>query len=85
MFVLLLALIVGSVLTAMTWMRHRQAMARIAAAGTGASASGQVAALEARLRVVERIVTDGGYDLSTQIESLRTPPALTSTPKELVQ
>jgi hypothetical protein len=29
--------------------------------------------LEERLKVLERIVTDGGYDTAVQIEALRTP------------
>lgn len=31
----------------------------------------QVEALQDRVQVLERIVTDGGYDLATQIEALR--------------
>ena len=31
----------------------------------------RVAALEDRVRVLERIVTDGGYDLASKIEALR--------------
>jgi hypothetical protein len=31
----------------------------------------RVEALEDRVRVLERIVTDGGYDLATKIEALR--------------
>jgi hypothetical protein len=32
--------------------------------------------LEARVRVLERIVTDRGYDVATQIEALRDERAL---------
>jgi len=31
----------------------------------------QIAELQERVRVLERIVTDGGYDLASQIEALR--------------
>ena len=31
----------------------------------------RMAEMEERLRVLERIVTDGGYDVATQIEALR--------------
>ena len=34
------------------------------------------AELEARVRVLEKIVTDGGYHTATQIEALRDRPAL---------
>ena len=66
---MLLVLMTGTFLTAIAWMRHRQAMARITATKSEPANLQQVAALEARLRVVERIVTDGGYDLSDQIEA----------------
>jgi len=47
------------------------------AAGATESGAGTAAALERveeledRVRVLERIVTDGGYDLATKIEALR--------------
>jgi hypothetical protein len=34
----------------------------------------QVEALQDRVQVLERIVTDGGYDVATQIEALREKP-----------
>jgi hypothetical protein len=34
-------------------------------------ASGRVDELEERVRILERIVTDGGYDLAQKIEALR--------------
>ena len=37
--------------------------------------AGQIAELQERVRVLERIVTEGGYDLATQIEALRERPA----------
>jgi uncharacterized membrane protein (DUF4010 family) len=33
-------------------------------------------ALEARVRVLEKIVTDGGIETAAQIEALRSPPAV---------
>jgi len=46
-------------------------------AGTAAEKAAQYAAsnaeLEARLRVLEKIVTDGGYQTAAQIEALREP------------
>ena len=38
---------------------------------SGAQALGRVEELEDRVRVLERIVTDGGYDLAHKIEALR--------------
>jgi hypothetical protein len=38
----------------------------------------QTERLEARVRVLERIATDGGSDLSREIEQLRTSPAPTA-------
>lgn len=60
------------------WTRHRQKIAEIQI-NTATTLSAEKAAqyaqhtteLEARVRVLERIVTDGGYDLSNQIEALR--------------
>ena len=56
------------------WTSHQQKMAKIQAQNTAEKAA-QYAAnnteLEARLRVLERIVTDKGYDVATQIEALR--------------
>jgi ABC-type phosphate transport system auxiliary subunit len=41
------------------------------------------AELEARLRVVEKIVTDGGMQTAAQIEALRDPPEQTHKAKQL--
>ncbi|NQX94447.1 MAG: hypothetical protein HRT64_05940 [Erythrobacter sp.] len=46
--------------------------------------------LEERVRVLERIVTDRGFDVATQIEALRDQPALsapgaTSTPLTIAE
>ncbi len=44
-----------------------------ASASTGATAEqvGLIRELQDRVQVLERIVTDGGYDLATRIEALR--------------
>jgi len=50
---------------------------------TGASRRDErVAALEDRVRVLERIVTDGGYDLASKIEALRDERPLSSRIEE---
>ena len=60
------------------WTRHRKEVARMeidATATMSAERAAQYAshnqALEDRVRVLERIVTDKGYDVATQIEALR--------------
>ena len=60
------------------WAKHRQKMLQMQIEST-ASASAEKAAqyaskmqtLEDRVQVLERIVTDRGYDIATQIEALR--------------
>ena len=42
------------------------------------------AELEARVRVLEQIVTDGGIETAAQIEALRDTPRLTRAEKDLV-
>ncbi|QDH34246.1 hypothetical protein [Porphyrobacter sp. YT40] len=60
------------------WTKHQQKMAEMqvgaAAEQTAEKAAqyvGQIQRLEARVQVLERIVTDRGYDVATQIEALR--------------
>ena len=60
------------------WTRHRKEIAQLqieATATMSAEKAAQYAshnqALEDRVRVLERIVTDKGYDVATQIEALR--------------
>ena len=60
------------------WTRHRKEIAQMqidATATKSAEKAAQYAshnqALEDRVRVLERIVTDKGYDVATQIEALR--------------
>jgi len=60
------------------WTKHQQKMAEMqvgaAAEQTAEKAAqyvGQIQRLEERVQVLERIVTDRGYDIATQIEALR--------------
>ena len=56
------------------WTKHRQKIAEMqiqATAEKAAQYATQNTALEDRVRVLERIVTDKGYDVATQIEALR--------------
>ena len=60
------------------WTRHQQKIAAMqvsttasATAEKAAQYSSRVQELEDRVRVLERIVTDRGYDIATQIEALR--------------
>jgi hypothetical protein len=60
------------------WTRHREKMidkqvgaTAEASAERAAQYASHVKELEDRVRVLERIVTDGGYDVATQIEALR--------------
>lgn len=60
------------------WARHKQRLAEIHQRGDAgvsqdahAHMARKTAELEERVRVLERIVTDGGYNLASQIEALR--------------
>ncbi|MFM5954732.1 MAG: hypothetical protein ACKOPE_10605 [Novosphingobium sp.] len=56
------------------WTNHQRKMAEIqaqAAAEKAAQYATRNSDLEDRVRVLERIVTDKGYDVATQIEALR--------------
>ena len=60
------------------WTKHQQKLAQMNVKSTAentaekaAQYASHVAELEQRVRVLERIVTDGGYDVATQIEALR--------------
>ena len=60
------------------WTKHQQKLAEMridstadATAEKAAQYASQIAKLEDRVQVLERIVTDGGYDVATQIEALR--------------
>jgi hypothetical protein len=67
------------------WTHHQQKMIKLriqeaeAARGAGRTSpesAREVAELRERVKVLERIVTDGGYDLATRIEALRDERAL---------
>lgn len=60
------------------WTKHQQKLAEMniqttaqATAEKAAQYASHVKDLEDRVRVLERIVTDKGYDIATQIEALR--------------
>ncbi|MEM9087004.1 MAG: hypothetical protein AAGB23_13875 [Pseudomonadota bacterium] len=60
------------------WAKHQQIMAELQSEKTAehtaekaAQYASQVQRLEDRVAVLERIVTDSGYDVATQIEALR--------------
>lgn len=56
------------------WLQHKEKMSTLIANQTAERAAqyaAQVERIEARLRVVEQIVTDGGVQTAAQIEALR--------------
>lgn len=56
------------------WTKHQRRMAELqveATAEKAAQYASNAAELEERVRVLERIVTDGSYDTALQIEALR--------------
>ncbi|MCJ2188942.1 hypothetical protein [Novosphingobium beihaiensis] len=56
------------------WTKHRRDMLKMeleATAEKSALYANKNAELEERVRVLERIITDGGYDTALQIEALR--------------
>ena len=60
------------------WTKHQQKLAEMnvkttaqATAEKAAQYASNIQQLEDRVRVLERIVTDKGYDVATQIEALR--------------
>ena len=60
------------------WTKHKEKVARMQVDATAentaeraAQYASHVKELEDRVRVLERIVTDRGYDIATQIEALR--------------
>lgn len=58
------------------WLQHKEKMSQLIASQTAEKAaqySARVEHLEARLRVLEEIVTDGGVQTAAQIEALRKP------------
>jgi len=58
------------------WLQHKEKMGQLIADQTAEKAAqyaSHVERIEARLRVVEEIVTDGGAQTAAQIEALREP------------
>ena len=56
------------------WLQHKEKMSQLIASQTAEKAAqyaAHVERIEARLRVVEEIVTDGGAQTAAQIEALR--------------
>jgi hypothetical protein len=56
------------------WTKHQQKIAELQLHATAEKAAQYATSnkeLEDRVRVLERIVTDGGYDVAAQIEALR--------------
>jgi hypothetical protein len=56
------------------WTKHQRKLAELQMQNTAERAAlnaSTTTALEDRVRVLERIVTDKGYDVATQIEALR--------------
>lgn len=75
---LLIPIIAVSIPIVAIWTKHRTKIAEMqinATAEMSAEKAAQYAShtreLEERVRVLERIVTDRGYDVATQIEALR--------------
>lgn len=75
---MLIPIIALSIPVVAIWTKHQQKMAEMQIRSTAtqtaemaAQYASQVKELEQRVRVLERIVTDGGYDVATQIEALR--------------
>ena len=81
-FIPIIAITMGMGLGAIgMWTQHKQKFARLELEREKVRAAGasgrveeqaiQIAELEDRVRVLERIVTDGGYDLATRLDSFR--------------
>lgn len=61
-----------------TWLKHKEKMANALnaqAAEKAAQYAAHTERLEQRMRVLERIVTDRGIDVATEIEKLRDEPS----------
>ncbi|WP_232367264.1 hypothetical protein [Altererythrobacter lutimaris] len=69
------ALAAGYLITRDKFNHLRLALAEERGANKTATIAMEKMALEERVRVLERIVTDKGYDVSEQIEALRDIPA----------
>ncbi len=72
-FALLIPIMVFAIPILAIWTSHKQKMAEAQAAAPQIDErqTAYVRELEDRIRVLERIVTDKGYDVASQIEALR--------------
>ncbi|MDE1466159.1 hypothetical protein [Aurantiacibacter sp. D1-12] len=77
-FALLIPILGVSIPIIAIWTSHQRKMAEMKLGATAeqtaekaAQYASKVQALEDRVQVLERIVTDRGYDVATQIEALR--------------
>jgi hypothetical protein len=75
---LFIPILVFSIPIIAIWTKHRRKVLELqldrtaqVSAERAAQYASQVQALEDRVRVLERIVTDKGYDVASQIEALR--------------
>jgi len=75
---LLIPIIALSIPIVAIWTKHQQKIAEMQVGATAqhtaekaAQYASHIQRLEDRVQVLERIVTDGGYDIATQIEALR--------------
>lgn len=78
-FALIIPIMVFAIPLLAIWTRHQQKMAEAqvqAAPKADERMLDYVRELEDRVRVLERIVTDKGYDVANQIEALRDARAL---------
>jgi cob(I)alamin adenosyltransferase len=79
-FVIVVAIpVLGGIGVAMfqRWLQHKERMGQLVANETAEKAAqyaSHVERIEARLRVLEEIVTDGGMQTAAQIEALRSSP-----------
>ena len=65
------------------WLQHKERMGQLIADQTAEKAAqyaAHVERIEARLRVLEEIVTDGGVQTAAQIEALRQAPRISREP-----
>lgn len=75
---LMIPIIALSIPIVAIWTKHQQKIAEMQinttaqnTAEKAAQYASKIQRLEDRVQVLERIVTDGGYDVATQIEALR--------------
>src|ERR671931_2267183 len=71
------------------WLQHKEKIGQLIANETAEKAAqyaAHVERIEARLRVLEEIVTDGGMQTAAQIEALREPKSrLSATPEAVTR